>query len=908
MNSTTNPRAEYELPSVAEGDLVSLHLEVAQLEEAVGAVPGLKQRRRIEAQIESLKTNLLKRWEQINEANVALRAAWEKEQTRRQADTATKQSEERLNFALAAARMGTYDWLVETGELIWSEQTERLYGLEPGEFRRSFQHARELTHPDDHPRVMQLIEESMATGQDFQAEYRVVWPKDKSIHWHYVYGRVFLDAMRRPTRSIGAVFDITPRKHAEAQAQEAQDALRESRDQLDIVLNGVTDGITVLDRNEQFVYANEVAARMCGFSSAKELLEAPAASVMEKFEILDEDGGHFPINRLPGRLVLQGIKNPAEVVVQFRFRGSRETRWSLVTASPIYDERGQVQFAVNIFRDFTERKKNELEKERLLKEVASERTRLEAIINQLGAGVIIVDAPSGRAILRNKRVLEIWRYADLPIEAGARYRALKATRLDGKPLVAEDWPSYRSIHYGETVRNEELEIARGDGTRGYVTVSSDPIRDASGEIIVAVVTVQDVTELRRREQASRLLDEAMQLLSSSLDYKTTLEHVAKLAIQRLGGWVGVSFIGEDGKLNELIVAHADEKKIPIVREIRRLYPPDPTSGIEYAVIRTGKSVFIPEITEDMLVDGTKDKLYLQLVRKLGFKAVISTPLTSAQGTFGLINFASSDRPYDWKDLSIAEELAKRASLAIDNARLYQKAQEAIRVRDEFLSIASHELMTPLTSLKLQLQLTERRIKPEANQMPPTEKLLAMIDISSKQVERLTAIVGDLLDVSRIQAGKLSFNFEECKVEEILKEVVDRFLEQLLQARCSVEIYVRPGLTAVWDRFRIEQVMANLISNAIKYAPGSPISVNVEQDGERAIIRVQDAGPGIPRDRYAKIFERFERGPHVQGISGLGLGLSIVNEIVKGHQGIVHVESDEGQGAKFIVELPLRPRQ
>lgn len=728
----------------------------------------------------------------------------------------------------------------------------------------------------------------------------------------------------RLEKAVQAIADIGQRQRIEAQIDrlkgnllkqlehvnqanhEAQDALRKSRDQLNIVLNGVTDGITVLDRQGRFVYANEVGARMCGFSSARELIETPPALVMGRFEILDEEGRPFPISRLPGRLALQGIKNSHEVLVQFRFVGNPEVKWSLVTASPIFDEHGEVQFAVSIFRDFTQRKKGELEKEKLLQAVASERARLEAIINQLGAGVIIVQGSSGNVLLRNRKALEIWRYADLPMEAVERHRELKAWHPDGRPFAPQDWPSYRSIHHGEAVKNLEMEIGRGDGTRGYISVSSDPIRDAEGGIIAAVVTAQDITELRRQERVSRFLDEATRLLSSSLDYRTTLERVADLVIQRLGGWVGISLAGDEGKLEQIVVAHTDEKKIPIAHELRRLYPPDPESGIEQQVVRTGKPVFIPEITEEMIVSRTKDERHGQMIRDLGLKALISTPLISSEGTFGVINLASSDRSYDRKDLSMAEELAKRASLAIDNARLYQKARDAIRVRDEFFSVASHELMTPITSLKLELQLAKRRIQPERNKMPPPEKLKTMIDVWSIQVERLTDLVGDLLDVSRIQAGKLAFSFRECKVEEIVREVIDRFSEQLEQARCAVELPAGPSITATWDRFRMEQVFVNLISNAIKYAPGAPIRIHAASNGEHATLSVQDSGPGIPKDRHAKIFERFERGANARGVNGLGLGLSIVKEIVAGHQGEIHVESEVGRGAKFILHIPLCP--
>lgn len=241
-------------------------------------------------------------------------------------------------------------------------------------------------------------------------------------------------------------------------------------------------------------------------------------------------------------------------------------------------------------------------------------------------------------------------------------------------------------------------------------------------------------------------------------------------------------------------------------------------------------------------------------------------------------------------------------------KLADDLQKAVYARDEFLSIASHELKTPITSLKLQLHMTRRRLGPGHPQAPASDKLLPMIDASTRQLDRLTRLIEDLLDVSRIRAGKLGFSFEEVRVEELLREVVERFAEQLEQARCQLELRVEPGLTAVWDRSRMEQVLVNLLSNAIKYAPGSPIHISASAEGPLARLMVRDFGPGIPKDHQARIFERFERATVTRNISGLGLGLFIAREIVEGHQGTIHVESETGQGASFVVCLPLRPEQ
>jgi len=245
-----------------------------------------------------------------------------------------------------------------------------------------------------------------------------------------------------------------------------------------------------------------------------------------------------------------------------------------------------------------------------------------------------------------------------------------------------------------------------------------------------------------------------------------------------------------------------------------------------------------------------------------------------------------------------------ASAMTERNRLFLEAQNAIRARDEFLSIASHELKTPLTSLKLQLQMALRGVDPEKNLVPSPEKLAKVLKIFNEQVNRLTNLIEDLLDVSRISAGKLILRRETLNLGQLANEVVEQFSAIATEAHCSVELKINNEVSGVWDRTRIEQTIVNLLSNAIKYAPNSPITIDVASDDANATIIVQDLGPGIPKDQHTKIFDRFERVTTSKNINGLGLGLYIVSEIVHSHSGSIRVESEAGQGAKFIVTLPL----
>jgi signal transduction histidine kinase len=253
--------------------------------------------------------------------------------------------------------------------------------------------------------------------------------------------------------------------------------------------------------------------------------------------------------------------------------------------------------------------------------------------------------------------------------------------------------------------------------------------------------------------------------------------------------------------------------------------------------------------------------------------------------------------------TLADARAVHSDLSLRVESRTEELQEAIKARDQFLSIASHELKTPLTSLKLQLELLHKRIAKGVNETS-SEKFSQSLRLSSLQVDRLTVLVEDLLDVSRIQAGKLSIHSENVNLTEVVQSAIEQFSETAVKSGCQIELKIENEIQGFWDYSRIEQVLANLISNAIKYAPGSKIEIAVRNVAPWAEISVKDNGPGIEPHRQARIFERFERATSSRSISGLGLGLFIVRELVNAHKGLIEVKSTPGQGSQFIVRLPL----
>jgi signal transduction histidine kinase len=234
----------------------------------------------------------------------------------------------------------------------------------------------------------------------------------------------------------------------------------------------------------------------------------------------------------------------------------------------------------------------------------------------------------------------------------------------------------------------------------------------------------------------------------------------------------------------------------------------------------------------------------------------------------------------------------------------RKLERAIQARDEFLSVASHELNTPLTSLKLQVQsLTRTLARGDTTALTP-EKVARTAERTDRQLRRLSRLVSDLLDVSRIHANKLKLMLEPVEMRELVADVVERISSEFSRAGVRLDIAPSPKVVGLWDRSRLEQVLLNLLSNALKYGAGQPVRVEVKLDGERVRLSVVDQGVGLREEDRARIFERFERAISANEASGLGLGLYIAREIVQSHGGDISVESRLGAGSTFTVTLPL----
>jgi signal transduction histidine kinase len=424
------------------------------------------------------------------------------------------------------------------------------------------------------------------------------------------------------------------------------------------------------------------------------------------------------------------------------------------------------------------------------------------------------------------------------------------------------------------------------------------------------------SEGAKHRRSQLLLLEATRKLAASIDYPVTLKHVAGVLVPQMADFCMVQLFATPEIMDAVEVVSVEPEKTPLLEEVARVYLADLKGCSNLAtVLNKRSSQIIRHPDEAVLRSMAKDARHFDLLKRIGFRTLVVAPLHSPDRVLGAVSvgFFTEDRTYDAGQISVIEELCRRAAMAIENSQLYKQTQQAVQTRDEFLSIASHELKTPLTSLTLQLQLLGKALAKgletaKGDEVALPMKTVSIVTSSEKQVKRLSLLLDSLLDLTRIRLGRLQLNRESVDLGSLANEILQRQRPVAAQSGVALTLEATPGVVGSWDRMRIEQLVLNLISNAIKYGEEKPVVVFVKKDDRKdmAVLEVSDRGPGIAPEQQQKIFERFVRADATGTRStGLGLGLYICRQIAESHQGTIRVSSEPGAGSTFIVELPLK---
>jgi signal transduction histidine kinase/PAS domain-containing protein len=531
---------------------------------------------------------------------------------------------------------------------------------------------------------------------------------------------------------------------------------------------------------------------------------------------------------------------------------------------------------------------------------------LTATLEASADGVLVVDLDD-RLTLHNHRFMELFRMREdclLHQDGGAMAAVL--SKLKDQDRYARRLRALRTQPVA--VDFDLLELACGR----VLECCSHPqrlnaavvgrvfwFRDVTSRVLVDAELDALVTKERKARCAADFLVEATRLLAASLDYELNLLRASRMCVRSFADWCYVCVV-EDHGLRPVAAAHRDRaKELRLTHALRAgaVGPLDPA----WQVSRTGRPFLLPEVALSVL-RSVRDDRYAQLAVEFGLRSVLVVPAASRGQTVATLSFCSSapGRAFGDDDLALAEDLARRVATAVDVGRLHHKTEEAARMRSEFLAVASHELRTPVASLQLALQAM-RRASP-ANEAATTPQLRRLLEIPERQAERLARLVDGLLDVSRIETGRLRITPESLDLLALAREIAARSEHDAARAGSALLVHGAP-VTGHWDRSLLDQVITNILSNALRYGAGKPIELVVSEREGSAVLEISDHGIGIAPARLPCIFERFERAASADHYPGLGLGLFISRAIVDAHGGQLVCRSEPGQGSTFTVMLP-----
>lgn len=713
------------------------------------------------------------------------------------------------------------------------------------------------------------------------------------------------------------------------------------------LLEAMPDAVVVADMRSRIVYANASVERVLGW--------APGALIGEHLHVIQPERLHEAHDAGFGHYAASGERRLFGTPIRLPARGTdgieHDVELNLAEISGPSGER----LVMGVIRDLSERVELErgLRVLRYLKATSAAAaqlwTRLDpTLVLRTLTDVLVADFDSALARAwiyepeTNTLVLAASSGLSTRIEESSRARIdvetyphmvgrVARTRepviksgLEGDPEFDQEWIAREGLQSvacmpllsGQTLLGVMVHFSRLPLPPEVAETIGHLAALASGALNNGRLVEQERAaraEADRSRAHFELLAEVSERLGASLDPEITVQTVADAVVPIFADWCIVDLLRDDLTLETVASSHRDPRLTARIAELRSSYPPNDRSNPPHAIyvaIHGGRTI-CEVVQPDDLEQRADDARHLALLTELGIGSHIVATLAARGRIIGAVSLVRRpDRePFDGEDTATAEDIARRAAMATENARLYRSAEQAVEMRDRFLAVASHELRTPLSVVYGHWELLARWLRndPDAASRANADKIETSVRRLGQGVNQLRRLVEELLDVSRLAHGTMDMRRTAVDLVSVVRQAVDDASGSAAAGRLRLELPDGP-MIGHWDAARLGQVVDNLLLNALKYSPGErTVEVALTREGGRARLRIADEGIGIPRDEIESIFEPFNRANNAsaQHFPGLGIGLAVSREIVNRLGGRMWAESEgEGLGSSFFVELDL----
>jgi PAS domain S-box-containing protein len=538
-----------------------------------------------------------------------------------------------------------------------------------------------------------------------------------------------------------------------------------------------------------------------------------------------------------------------------------------------------------------------LQRKRAEEALRRSETRLRHLMDIATEGIWVIDA-DGRTQYVNERMAEIMG------RPWAEFRGRPV--LDFIHEQDREAASNRLLARLQGVRQkEEVSLMRPDGSTVWLLTSSTPVASEGDDPGGSLVMATDITELKRREAADRLLADAGRHFTASLRVEGTMDRITHLLVPGLADWCVIEVLEAGDRPGVTKLAAAAPEKERLLRQRLELFPyheGKPDHPVARA-LQSGETVLIPTMTLQLIEGVARNEEHLDILRRLQPGATVIVPLFAEEEVIGTITLTNSEsgRTFSPHEVALVEELARRAELAIQNATLYERARRAVLSRDRVLGYVAHDLRNPLAAISLNAcMLAEERSDDQRTEMA---------DAVLHSIEHMNRLVEDLLDVARLDAGELKLTPAPLRVTALFAEARDALWASAAERNLTLEIEVaHPDLCVKGDKQRVLQILSNLLANAARFSPpGGTVELRAKGEGELVRISVADWGPGIPQEEIPRLFDRYWQGAG-EGRGSAGLGLAITRGLVEAQGGTITVQSEVGVGTTFSFTMPAPPSQ